>query len=338
MSLAAENLNFQKKLAAITTLLFAVKVIAWVFTHSVAILTDTLEYTINVVAGFISLYSLYLSAQPRDENHPYGHGKAEFVSAAVEGILMVVSCVVIVYEAIDNLLFRPHTFHKLDYGIYLVAITAAVNFVAGYYAIRKGEKNGVMTLIATGKHMQSDTYGTIGIVAGLIIMYFTRLAWIDSVISLVFAVVIFISGYKVLRSSIAGIMDEADRELLKNVVQYLDEHRRENWMDIHNLRIIKYGSILHLDCHATIPWYFNINEGHNEVKELEDMTRENFGEHVEMFVHTDGCLPTSCPICIKHDCTVRQHELVKRIEWTVENVSTNSKHSAQTLVNAPKLL
>lgn len=327
MSVAKENFNFQVRLAVITTAIFAVKIAAWAFTHSVAILTDTLEYTINVVAGFISLYSLYLSAQPRDENHPYGHGKAEFLSAAAEGILMVLSCVIIVYEAIDNLFFRPHTFHKLDYGIWLVAVTALVNYITGYYAIRKGKQNNVLTLIATGKHMQSDTYGTIGIVAGLIVLYFTHWAWVDSVISLAFAIIIFVSGYKVLRSSIAGIMDEADRELLKNVVAYLDTHRRENWMDIHNLRIIKYGSILHLDCHVTIPWYFNINQGHEEVKALEEMIRVNFGEHVELFVHTDGCLPTSCPVCIKHDCAVRQHELVKRIEWTVENVSFNSKHT-----------
>lgn len=327
MSLAKENLNYQARLAIITTLLFVVKIVAWAFTHSVAILTDTLEYTINVVAGFISLYSLYLSAQPRDANHPYGHGKAEFLSAAAEGILMVLSCGIIIYEAVDNLLFRPHTFHKLDYGIWLVAGTAVINYITGYYAVQKGTKNSVLTLVATGRHMQSDTYGTVGILAGLVILYFTHWVWIDSVVSLVFAVVIFISGYKVLRSSIAGIMDEADRELLKNVVAYLDDHRRQNWMDIHNLRIIKYGSILHLDCHVTIPWYFNINQGHEEVKALEDMTRVNFGEHVELFVHTDGCLPTSCPVCIKQDCDVRQHELVRRIEWTVENVSHNSKHT-----------
>ncbi len=330
MSLATQNLSFQKKLTAITVLLFIVKVVAWAFTHSVAILTDTLEYTINVVAGFISLYSLYLSAQPKDENHPYGHGKAEFVSAAIEGILMVVSCFVIVYEAINNLFYRPHTFHKLDYGIYLVALTAIVNFIAGYYAIRKGKQNNALTLIATGKHMQSDTYGTIGIVAGLVILYFTGYAWIDSAISVLFAIFIFVAGYKVLRSSIAGIMDEADKELLDRVVKYLSEHRRQNWMDIHNLRIIKYGSILHLDCHTTIPWYFNINEGHEEVKALEDMIRENFGEHVEMFVHTDGCLPISCAICIKQDCNVRQQEFVRRVQWDVKNVSYNGKHTINT--------
>lgn len=327
MSLVKENLSFQKKLTVITALLFIVKVAAYLFTHSIAILTDTLEYTINVIAGIISLYSLYLSAQPKDHNHPYGHGKAEFVSAAVEGILMIMSCVIIVYEAINSYFFQPHILHKLDYGIFLVAFTAIVNFVSGYYAVRKGKKNNTLTLIATGKHMQSDSYGTLGIAAGLALLYFTGMWWLDSAISILFAVLIFVTGYTVLRSSIAGIMDEADEVLLADVVQYLDEHRRENWMDIHNLRIIKYGSILHLDCHATIPWYFNINQGHEEVKALEDMIRENFGEHVEMFVHTDGCLPLSCSICIKQDCTVRQHELVKRIKWDVANVSFNGKHS-----------
>ena len=326
MTFVQENFNFQRRLTLITVMLFMLKVGAYFITHSIAILTDTVEYTINVVAGFVSLYSLYLSAQPRDENHPYGHGKAEFVSAATEGILMIISCFLILFKAIENLV-NPAQFGQLDYGIYLIAFTALINFIVGYYAIRKGQKNNTLTLIATGKHMQSDTYGTLGIVVGLVVLYFTHLSWIDSVISIVFALVILRSGYKIVRSSLAGIMDEADAELLKTVVQYLNDHRRENWMDIHNLRIIKYGSVLHLDCHLTIPWYLNINEGHEEVKELENMIRENFGEHIEMFVHTDGCLPISCAICIKTDCEVRVHPLSKKIEWDVKNVSTNHKHS-----------
>ena len=326
MSITRENFKFQKILTFVTLLLFFLKIAAWAFTHSVAVLTDALEYTINVIAGLVSLYSLYLSAQPRDANHPYGHGKAEFVSAAIEGILMTGSCFVIIYEAINNLV-HPHTFHQLDWGIYIVGFTAAVNYLIGHYAIKMGQKNNTLTLVATGRHMQSDTYGTLAIIGGLILLYFTHLAWIDSVISLIFAVIILISGYKILRSSIAGIMDEADKELLKSIVQYLNEHRRTNWMDIHNLRIIKYGSILHLDCHVTIPWYFNIHQGHDEVKALEDMVRHNFGESVELFVHTDGCLPLSCAICTKADCTERKHTFVTKVNWDVQNVSSNSKHS-----------
>ncbi len=325
MSFVKENFNIQRNLTVVTVLLFLLKIVAWLFTHSVAILTDTVEYTINVIAGFVSLYGLYLSAMPKDDNHPYGHGKAEFVSSAVEGVLMVISCFLIIFEAVNNFL-HPHTFHKLDYGIYLVTLTAVSNYAVGAYAIKKGKQNNALTLVATGKHMQSDTYGTMGIVVGLVVLYFTGFAWIDSVISIVFAIIIFISGYQVLRSSVAGIMDEADESLLQSVVQYLDDNRRDNWMDIHNLRIIKYGSILHLDCHLTIPWYLNIHEGHAEVDALEKMTRDRFGEQVELFVHTDGCLPASCPICIKTDCAVRQQPPVEKIHWTVKNVSTNSKH------------
>jgi cation diffusion facilitator family transporter len=325
MDFNRDNYQFQRKIALFTIFLFVLKLVAWAITHSVAILTDALEYTINVVASIIGLYSLRLSAIPKDSNHPYGHGKAEFVSAAVEGMLMIVSSAVIVYGGVDNL-WHPHPLHQLDYGIGLIALTAAANYVIGMLAIKKGKSNTSLQLTATGMHLQSDTLGTLGILVGLVVIYFTGLIWVDSVVSFVFAIIIFRSGYKILRGSLAGIMDEADEKLLSNVVQYLNTNRRANWMDIHNLRIIKYGSILHLDCHLTIPWYFNILEGHAEVDALEQMVRVNFGEQVELFVHTDGCLPFSCAICSKLECNKRQNAHQKTIEWKVENVSSNRKH------------
>ena len=330
MILANENFQIQKRLTFITVALFAVKLTAWYVTHSVAILTDALEYTINVIAGFISLYSLYISAKPKDENHPYGHGKVEFLSAAIEGILMIVSSFLIIYEAIYNLK-HPHSLNGLDYGIYLVALTAIINYGAGYYAIQRGKKNNSLALLATGKHLQSDTYATGGVILALIIMYFTRYTWIDSVVAMAFAFVIIVTGYKILRSSIAGIMDEADKELLAKVVNYLNAKRRENWMDIHNLRIIKYGSVLHLDCHLTVPWYFNVKQGHYEVKTLDNMVKDNFGESVELFVHMDDCLYAQCSICMKHDCPVRQQPFVHRLEWTTANILSNQKHTLENV-------
>ena len=326
MTIANENFQIQKKLTAITVLLFAIKIAAWYVTHSVAILTDALEYTINVIAGFISLYSLFLSAKPKDENHPYGHGKVEFLSAAIEGILMIVSSFLIIYEAINNLQ-HPHSLKRLDYGIMLVGLTAMVNYALGYYAIKTGKKNNSLALLATGKHLQSDTYATGGIILALVVMYFTGYSWIDSIVAMIFSVIIILTGYRILRSSVAGIMDEADRELLDDVIDYLNSKRRENWMDIHNLRIIKYGSVLHLDCHLTVPWYFNVKQGHSEVKALDNMVKDNFGESVEMFVHMDDCLYSQCPICVKHDCPVRQHPFVKKVEWTAANILSNQKHT-----------
>ena len=320
-----ENFEIQKKLTLVIMSLFIIKLVAWYYTNSVAILTDTLEYTINVISGFIGLYSLYLSSLPKDRNHPYGHGKVEFLSATVEGTLMIVSSFVIIYEAINNLKHH-HVLKQLDFGIYLVALTGVINFVVGHFSIKNGKKNNSLALIATGKHMQSDTYATLGIVIGLIIIYFTHLVWIDSLVAFIFAIIIIISGYKIMRTSIAGIMDEADDELLEKMVRYCNENRRENWVDLHNLRFIKYGGTLHLDCHLTIPWYFNINEGHQEVDELEKIVKTNFGDSVELMVHTDGCLDFSCKICDKKDCPVRKHSFQQKIEWTIENISIDSKH------------
>lgn len=327
MKKAIENYNIQKKLTAVTVLLFLIKFLAWYLTDSVAILTDALEYTINLISGFVGLYSLFLSAQPRDNNHPYGHGKVEFLSAGIEGILMIVSSFLIMYEAIINLK-HPHDISQLDYGIYLVAITAAINYGVGYFAIKNGKKNNSLALVATGNHMQSDTYATIGVIVGLIFLSFTKYTWIDSAVAMVFAMLIIISGYKILRSSIAGIMDEADDDLLDKVVASFQKSRRENWVDLHNLRIIKYGGTLHLDCHLTVPWFFNVHEAHKEIDELDKVVKDNFGESVELFVHTDGCLDFSCKVCTKHDCNKRQNEFVNKIHWTVNNISSNSKHRA----------
>jgi cation diffusion facilitator family transporter len=321
-----QNLRVQKWVAIVSVLLLAVKFAAYYLTHSVAILTDALESIVNVAAGFIGLYSLYIAAKPRDLDHPYGHGKAEFLSAAVEGTLISAAGAIIIYKAVQSLI-HPVTLHKIDQGIWLIAATAVINFILGYYCLRIGKKNSSLALTASGKHLQTDTLSTLGIIAGLALLFFTGYRWIDSVVAIVFAVFIMYAGYKILRRSIAGIMDEADLQLLTRMVELLDKHRRENWMDLHNLRVIKYGSVFHLDCHLTVPWYFNVNEAHHEIDELAMLVRQEYGESLELFVHSDGCMPPAqCKICIKSDCNVRQHNFEQRIAWTLENVSSNKKH------------
>ena len=300
--------------------------VAWYLTDSVAILTDALESTVNVIAGLIGVYSLYISAKPKDRDHPYGHGKAEFISAAVEGTLVLIAGIVIIGEAAAGLI-HPHHVGKLDYGIILVAFTAIINFAAGSICVKTGTKNNSLALIASGKHLQTDTYSTAGIIAGLILLYlFKKEWWIDSCTAILFSIIIIVTGYKILRRSLAGIMDETDEALLNKMVIVLNENRKENWIDLHNLRIIKYGGRLHLDCHLTVPWYLNVREAHAEVDALGNLVKSQFSDSMELFVHSDPCLEFSCRICTKHDCKVRQHPLEKKITWTIENISTDNKH------------
>ncbi len=329
MHTARQNLKIQKYIAVISVILFVIKITAWFLTNSVAILTDALESIVNVAAGLFGLYSLYISAKPKDTDHPYGHGKIEFISAAIEGTLITIAGVIIIYEAVTHLT-NPTRIYKLDYGIILISATAIINFVAGTICVRTGIKNNSLALIASGRHLRSDTYTTIGIVAGLVLLYFTGITWIDSAVALLFAVIIIVTGIRIINSSVAGIMDKADEILLHKVVETLNKNRSINWMDLHNLRIIKYGPTLHLDCHLTVPWYFNVNEAHVEVDNFSGLVRKNYGESVELFVHSDGCINSSCPICDKLECPVRQHPFTKKINWTISNISSNAKHSLQT--------
>ncbi|MCW5921577.1 MAG: cation transporter [Saprospiraceae bacterium] len=318
----------QQWVVVASVVLFALKMLAYWLTNSVAVLTDALESTVNVVTGFTSLYSLRIAARPRDDNHPYGHGKVELVSASFEGILILIAGLLIVYESITNLV-HPHPVRQLDMGILIIGITAAANYWLGAWCIRVGKKNLSVALEASGRHLQSDTWTTIGIVAGLLLLRFTGIGWIDSAVAIIFAIFILVEGSKIIRQTIAGITDEADMELLKQLIVLLNLHKQSAWIDLHNLRTIKYGSVLHLDCHLTVPWYFNVNQAHKEIDALNNLIARHFPHSLEMFVHTDGCVPPrSCQVCPIADCEVRKAPFKERLEWTLENVTSNKKHSA----------
>lgn len=326
---AQQNISIQRWVFALSVVLLLIKTIAYFLTNSVAILTDAFEAIVNVVAGLIGLYSLHIAAKPKDLDHPYGHGKIEFLSAAAEGVMISGAGILIVIEAVKQLI-NPVALHKLDIGMILVSITAVANYVMGFFCIRTGKKNNSLALVASGRHLHSDTYSTIGILIGLTLIYFTNIWWIDSTVAIGFALFILYTGLRIIRASIAGMMDETDVDLMSKFASVLNQSRSINWVDLHNLRIIKYGSTLHVDCHLTVPWYLNVHEAHAEIDRLGEIVRKEFSTSIELFVHSDGCLSISCPICIKHDCPVRQHQFTRKIEWTMNNIQQDSKHHLET--------
>jgi cation diffusion facilitator family transporter len=324
-----ENLRIQSWILFVAVILFSIKIIAWWLTHSVAILTDALESIVNIIAGLVGLYSLSIAYKPRDSNHPYGHGKAEFLSAAIEGTLIMLAGVFIIFEAVMQLV-HPRDLQQLNYGILLVGLSAVINFIVGFFAVKKGKENNSEALQASGHHLQSDTYSTLAIMIGLVLIYFTHIHQLDSIVAIVMSVVIMIIGYRIARKSVAGIMDEADEKILEKVIDRLNDNRLPNWIDIHNLRVIKFGNVLHVDCHMTVPWYLNVREAHTEIDSLRNLIQKEFGSAMEFFVHSDHCIGSCCPICIKPDCKVREHPFVKKIEWNMDNAVPNKKHDLTT--------
>jgi cation diffusion facilitator family transporter len=320
------NFKFQRYIVGIGILLFAIKIIAWYFTQSVAVLTDALESIVNVMSAGIGLYSLYLSSLPKDKNHPYGHGKVEFISAAIEGTLISVAGLLIIFETIYNL-GNPHLLSNLDLGIGLIAFTAVANFILGHLAEKKGKLAHSLALEASGKHLKTDTYTTAGIILGLFLVRITGIIIIDRLVAFIFAGIILFTGYKILRNSIKGIMDEADENLIQNVVIALEKHRKPSWIDVHNLRFINYSSTLHLDCHVTVPYYFTVSEAHQEIEEIDTLINAVLGNEVELFIHTDPCMPFSCAICQLSNCPKRHHAFEKKLRWELENISENRQHN-----------
>lgn len=310
----------------IGSILLLLKFGAFLITQSNAILSDALESIVNVIAGSIALYSLYLSAKPKDEDHPYGHGKVEFISAGIEGSMILMAGIFISYKSIKDLFFTSHGLDNLDIGLAITLFAGLVNYVMGVLVVKKGTALRSATLLANGKHLQSDAYTSLGLLLGLIVVYLSGIYWLDNMIALIFALIIIFMGLKIIRGSIRDIMDEMDMDEAENIVQTLNEIRQPAWIDIHNLRIIKFGAALHIDCHLTVPYYYDIREGHEEVELLDKWMNEKLEPNIEFFVHLDPCLPESCKICSVKDCPVRQFEQVEKIEWKLENVLENKKH------------
>ncbi|MBD1391732.1 cation diffusion facilitator family transporter [Mucilaginibacter glaciei] len=305
--------------------LMVMKFTAYFLTNSNFVLTDAAESIVNVVASSFAFFSIYLASQPRDENHPYGHGKVEYFSVFIEGALIGIAGVIIVLKSTYSI-FYPEQIHDLLLGAIIIGFTGAVNGGLGYYMINKGKSLRSITIEADGKHLLTDTVTSAGLVIGLLLIYFTKILWLDSVLSIGVGIYILVTGYKLIRRSVAGLMDETDFIVVSDVVKVLGEQRRDEWIDIHNLRAQKYGSELHIDCHLTLPNYFDLNRVHAEVKLVEELVNSNAGVQTEFFIHTDPCLPDCCHYCSMPNCPIRSEAKNEDIPWTMDKVMRNKKH------------
>jgi cation diffusion facilitator family transporter len=301
------------------------KFTAYFLTASNFVLTDAAESIVNVIASSFAFFSIYLSSLPRDENHPYGHGKVEYFSVFIEGALIGIAGVIIIIKSAYSV-FYPNNIHDLLIGAAIIGATGIVNGALGYYMIHKGKALHSITLDADGRHLLADMVTSSGLVVGLMLIHFTSILWLDSALSILVGLYIIYSSYKLIRKSVAGLMDEADFQVVRDVVEVLGHQRRDAWIDVHNLRAQKYGNELHIDCHLTLPNYFDLNKVHTEVSLVDKMINEEVGIKTELFIHTDPCVPNCCHYCSMPNCPIRSEAQTETIEWTLDLVVRNKKH------------
>ena len=309
----------------ISTLLMISKFVAYLLTNSNAVLTDALESIINVIAAGFAFYSISISNKPKDIDHPYGHGKIEFFSEGLEGVLICLASLYIVIDSIQHL-FVPHVINQLGVGLGVLVFGILTNYFLGSYLLKNGLKNNSPTLKADGKHLKLDAQSGLILMISVGIMTFTHWIWLDAVASIIFSVWMFVAGIKLIRQAVGGLMDEVDANVLEKVVEILKFSKQSYWIDIHNLRIQKYGADLHIDAHLTLPKYWNLEQVHEAVHELENTLKDQFNGHVEIFIHSDPCLPVCCTHCKVENCPIRSNPQSQEIEWNIQNLTLNQKH------------
>lgn len=325
------KLKVQATILAVGILLLVGKFIAYAITGSVGILTDAMESIVNVAAGAMGLWSLWLSSKPKDANHPFGHGKIEMLTASLEGLMIGAAGVLIIYEGVQKII-TPQMPQNLDIGILIVAAAGAVNWILGAWSIRVGKKGSSMALVSGGKHLQSDTYSTIGLIVGLTLLYLTDIAWIDGALGLVFGAVIVATGVQILIKTTRGLMDTSDRIDIDRAVGLMREQRHETWIDVHDMRVVSYGESIHLDCHLTLPWWYDIAQGHDQCDALEALLVEGLKPNEAMVsVHADPCDNRLCSYCLVAPCAHRAAAFKERLTLSSESITRDDNARAHFL-------
>ena len=324
--------NHYDKIKAIRLILIigfvivTIKFIAYAYTDSTAILSDALESIINIIASGFALYSIYYSARHKDEDHPYGHGKMEYVAVGFEGALIFLTGIIIIIESIIKL-FEKHVVQQVDIGLLLTLLSSLILLGMGLFLKQKGKKLKSEVLIADGKHLITDVVTSVGIIIGLIAYRFTGWYWIDSTIAMVLALHIIFSGYELIRQSLDTLLDKADMDTIENVASILQKNRKSNWIDVHNMRLQKFGSQMHIDCHMTMPFYESLESIHNNINEVEQILNSELHNTVELFIHVDPCDKKPCSICKVTECRFREQNFSHEITWSSANLIINKRHS-----------
>jgi cation diffusion facilitator family transporter len=286
-------------------------------TGSTALFSDALEAIVNVAAAGLLLAALALAARPADRDHPYGHGKVEFFSAGVEGALIAVAAVLIVWEAVADLLRGP-SLAQLDLGLALSAGLALANAALGAYLVRTGRRHASEALVADGRHVLADVWTTVGVILGLVAVRVTGFAALDPLIAIAVALAILRTGWRLVRGAIGGLMDEADLALLGPVCEALERRREDAWIDVHELRTFRSGAVHHTDLHLAVPRYFDADRLHGISERVRAVVLEATGRAGDVIVHFDPCRPRQCPICTMPGCPVRSAPFHARTPISLE--------------------
>lgn len=303
-----------RRLAAVASLVIAVlvlalKAVAYQRTGSSAVLSDALESIVNVLAASVALFVISYASQPADLEHPYGHGKVEYFSAAFEGGLIFFAAVAISLESARTLYYGAQL-KDLGEGIALTTLATGLNLGGGIYLKWVGRRQNSEALSASGSHLLSDVKTTVGVVLGLLLVHWTGQTWIDPAVALVVAFWLAYEGFGIARKSVGALIDEVDEASMKQIAEAIRKNRREGVIDIHLMRSIRSGSFHHIDAHLVVPEFWDVLRAHETAHGFEAAVIADYPFDAEFAFHLDPCRRKFCSICPVEPCPVRRKPFV----------------------------
>lgn len=285
--------------------LLALKATGAGISGSSAVLSDALESIVNIVTAIVALAVVRFASQPADREHPYGHGKAELISATFEGGLICFAAIAIALESLRAFYEGPHL-QELGKGLWFISVAAALNFILSVYLKTVGHKTNSETLLASAEHVMADVKTTVGVVLGLVVVKVTGFAILDPIIAMLVAGHLAWTGFIIVRKSFGGLLDELDESTLNRLSQSIRSHRQEGIIDIHQLKVIRSGSFHHIDAHLVVPEFWDISHAHQVAHDFEAKIIKDYPYDGEIAFHLDPCNRRYCQICDFENCQIRK--------------------------------
>jgi cation diffusion facilitator family transporter len=301
------------------TIIMLAKFWAYNLTESQGVYSDAMESIVNVATGLFSLFVIYYSALPKDQNHPYGHGKIEYFSAAFEGGLIFFAASLILFEA-THALYEGRALNELSTGTVILAIAGVCNFLLGLFLKRVGHRYRSSALVASGEHVISDFWTSVAIIVALVLIQITGLKWIDTVAAYVAGMYLAYTGFHIVRQSISGLMDQEDLGVLNELADVFNRHMGNGIIQIHYVRIIRSGWYHHIDAHLIVPEFWRIDETHERLDAFEKGFIKDYSYGGDANFHLDPCRRAYCESCDLKNCPVRQQPFGKKRAITVDEL------------------
>jgi cation diffusion facilitator family transporter len=270
--------------AAITTIFF--KTAAYFLTASVGLLSDAIESLVNLAGAIMALGMLTIAARPADENHVYGHSKAEYFASVTEGILILGAAIGITSAAVNRLI-HPRELEQLGFGLAVSVAASVVNFIVARILLREGKKRSSITLEADARHLITDVWTSAGVISGVAIAGFTGWQMLDPIVAIVVALNIIWTGIQLVNRSVAGLMDAALPEREQKLIQDVIGKYHEKGVIFHALRTRQAAARQFISVHMLVPGEWTVHDAHHVAEDFEADIREALGSVVTVLTHIE---------------------------------------------------